>query len=83
MYTLVSQPTVQSNNAKHTIYTCRGPHISTHLTDGEHLEGIHADARVEHLQLTVATINHKHDAINCRNMSCGAQYVHVHVTLTQ
>ena len=39
----------------------------TDLTDWEHLEGIHADTRVEHLQLTVATVNHKHDPIHCRD----------------
>jgi len=37
-----------------------------YLTDGENLQGIHADFWVEKLQFTVTSVNNDLDSINCK-----------------
>ena len=36
----------------------------THLTDGVDLQRVHANPGVEHLQLAVARVHHKHDPVH-------------------
>ena len=53
--------------------------VSAYLTDGVDLEGVHPNPRVEHLQLAIARVNHKHDPVHCEGGLCN---VGGHHTLT-
>lgn len=46
----------------------------SHLTDGEDLESVHTDFRIEDLKLTVASIYHEHDSIHWESMQTVKMY---------